>query len=285
MKHKIPYIKELLVIVALFALSFGLSSWLIPSAPSRLKATNTPVVTNKELIHLLAVGDSLTEGVGDTTEAGGYVPLLKSGLMDSLNIQALETVNYGRSGDKTWQIQWRIEKNPKLQQALKEADAITLTVGGNDLMKVVKADMFNDITPESVKKKEVAYQKKLKELYQTLRKYNDRAPIYQLGIYNPYYMNFEELPSMQEIVNHWNLASKEIVKEEKKAFFIPINDLIYKGTEQKNRVETAESSESKKVNNLLSDTDNFHPNNLGYQVIANEFQKEMIETKKLWLEK
>jgi lysophospholipase L1-like esterase len=36
-------------------------------------------------------------------------------------------------------------------------------------------------------------------------------------------------------------------------------------------------------NNALYDEDNFHPNNLGYQLMATAIQEKIVETKDLWL--
>lgn len=48
---------------------------MIPSAPSLLTDKE---ISSKERTRLtyLALGDSLTEGIGDTTGQGGFVPLL-----------------------------------------------------------------------------------------------------------------------------------------------------------------------------------------------------------------
>ena len=47
--------------------------------------------------HYVAIGDSLTEGVGDTTNQGGFVPLLAQSLTDTYDYQVTDS-NYGVSG-------------------------------------------------------------------------------------------------------------------------------------------------------------------------------------------
>ncbi len=92
---------------------------------------------------------------------------------------------------------------------------ITLTVGGNDLMKVISSNIFrleSQLVQSSTKK---AYQRRVRRLLEEIREYNEKAPIYVLGIYNPFYLNFSEITEMQEIVDNWNQATEEMVQEQK----------------------------------------------------------------------
>lgn len=246
----------------------------------------------KELLNFVALGDSLTEGVGDTTASGGYVPLLKQGISEETSVDVIHSDNYGKAGDRSDQILKRLKKSKELQKALKKADFITLTAGGNDLMKVIKSEFMNDISYETFDKPRDKFQANLKELLLEIRKYNKTAPIYQMGIYNPFYLNFQEMTEMQDIVDFWNQGAKEITSEVKKVYFIPINDLLYKGLDGQIGIgsdtnETTGSSNMANgpVNNLISEVDNFHPNNLGYQIMAKAFKEQMLATKAAWLEK
>ena len=47
---------------------------------------------------------------------------------------------------------------------------------------------------------------------------------------------------------------------------------------------TGESSSGTK-NNVLYEEDHFHPNNLGYQLMANAVRDKLIETQEQWLPK
>ena len=123
-------------------------------------------------------------------------------------------------------------------------------------------------------------------MYTEIRVLNPNAPIYQLGIYNPFYKSFSEIEEMQEIVDYWNEGSKEFVDAQENAFFVPINDEIYNGLPElgTSTSGTTDSSLSKNaLNDLISEEDSFHPNNLGYQIIANAFRAKMESTKKIWL--
>ncbi|RSU15769.1 hypothetical protein CBF29_00625 [Vagococcus elongatus] len=229
-------------------------------------------------LFFVAIGDSLTEGVGDSTESGGFVPLLEDMLAEEAKLNVVESANHGKSGDRSDQVFSRIKKSKDIQEDLAKADFITLTVGGNDLMKIIKSDLFSDINFETFKKPKENYQKNLEKLLALIREYNKTAPIYQLGVYNPFYLSFNQITEMQEIVDLWNLTAEESIKSFDDVFFVPINDNIYSG------MNTTNENSENGVNNLLSDADNFHPNNLGYQIIANEFKSKLMTTTKLWLE-
>lgn len=290
-------IKNSLSFVVLFfatvLITFFVGLMLIPKAEriSSPDKQSKQAENRMEILRISAVGDSLTEGIGDTTHTGGYVPLLQTDLSERYPIDVVQADNHGKSGDRSDQILKRIKKNEEMQESIKKADVILLTVGGNDLMKVIQTKIFDKLSLKTFTKPRVKYQKQLEELYDEIRSLNPTAPIYQLGIYNPFYKNFSEIEEMQEIVDYWNEGSKEFVEGQKNAYFVPINDEIYNGlpdievtkdSGSKDKKGTSQSSQDL-INNLISEEDSFHPNNLGYQIIANAFRAKMESTKKEWL--
>ncbi|GGC81562.1 SGNH/GDSL hydrolase family protein [Enterococcus wangshanyuanii] len=252
-------------------------------------AQKTEKSATKEVIHYAAIGDSLTEGIGDLTNSGGFVPLVANDLQEEYHLNGVQTDNFGKNGDRSDQILKRIKKKEEIQTGLASADLISLTVGGNDLMKVIKGDIFS-LTEESFKKPLKKYQNQVEQLLAEIRKYNPDAPIYVVGIYNPFYLYFPEITEMQDIVDNWNEGTKEIVEAEGNSYFIPINDLLYKGMDDQVGIvsadQTASSSENRDIkNNALYEEDRFHPNNLGYQLMASAIRDEMVKTNNKWLEK
>ena len=252
--------------------------FVIPPAKPLLNAGKAKAAGAAKMdMKLVAIGDSLTEGVGDDTHNGGYVPLLASGLDDVCHFRSIETFNYGKSGNRTTQVTARIQESKEIQNGLKNADAIVITIGANDLLKVAKDNIFKNLSVETFTKPRDEYIKNITTMYQEIRKYNPTCPIYQLGIYNPFYYNFKDITELQSIIDLWNQTTMEFVEKEKNVHFVPINDLIYQGNE--------DGEKQSDVNNLLSEADSFHPNNTGYQIIANTFRDEMLKTQKLWIRK
>ena len=253
------------------------------------KEISSEQIKTKEL-NLVAIGDSLTEGIGDSTGRGGYVPLVAELLESKDEIETVSTSNYGISGNRSDQILKRIKKDEKLQNDVKKADVIVLTVGGNDLMKVVRSTLLK-VKEDSFIKPQKEYKERIEETFKELRSLNSDAPIYVFGIYNPFYLYFSEITEMQDIVDSWNETTQSVVEEEQKAHFIPINDILYKGGNQpelsENQKDTIDSSvkdkkESKVFNDLLFEEDNFHPNDSGYELMAQSLFDEMMASRKEW---
>lgn len=271
-------------------LSFFLLAIFIPKAQPRLEQVATKTNLNKTRLQIVSLGDSLTEGIGDTTAQGGFVPILANGLQETFQLSSVETKNAGVAGERSDQILKRLRKKSDLQKSLADADILTLTVGGNDLIRVINRNIFG-LTLETFEKPLVSYQKQLKELLEEMRKLNKTAPIYVLGIYNPFYLNFPEITDIQTIVNRWNAGSEAVTMDEEKVYFIPINDQIYQGIDGKQGIDgektTSETQDSSNLNeirnNALTDVDKFHPNTVGYQVIAREFKNKIVTTKNDWL--
>lgn len=271
--------------IAVIGITFMIGTSLIPKADKIRLSESTETSTEKrmDMLRISAVGDSLTEGIGDTTHTGGYVPLLQTDLSERFPIDVVQAENFGKSGDRSDQILKRLKKNEEMQNSVRKADVILLTVGGNDLMKVIQSKIFNKLSIKTFIKPREKYQKQLDKLYEEIRVLNPTAPIYQLGIYNPFYKSFSEIEEMQEVVDYWNEGSQNFVDEQDNAFFVPINDEIYNGLPE---LETTASTElkmnSSAINDLISEEDSFHPNNLGYQIIANAFRTKMESTKTEW---
>lgn len=268
--------QSLTIFVVFIILSIVLFNQLIPRAKPLMDSTNVNTVSRlNDSLNIVAIGDSLTEGVGDSTNSGGYVPLLAVELKNTYQFGTVITNNYGKSGNRTTQVSSRIEESKQIQKNLADADIVVITVGANDLMKVVKENFLNNLSIETFKNPKEDYIKNLTTMYQLIRSCNAECPIYHLGIYNPFYLNFQEITEMQDIVNLWNDATISFIDSQKKSYFVPINEQIYKGN--------GFTSNSNSINNLLSEEDSFHPNNIGYQIIANAFQEKMAETVDDWL--
>lgn len=271
---------------------FFLLSKLVPVAPDRIEVQVTKEnQNNKELIEYVALGDSLTEGIGDLTEQGGFVPLVANELKDYYGLSQVITTNFGKSGDRSDQILKRMDKNEEIMPKIAEADFVTLTVGGNDLMKVIQ-DNFFGLKIDSFEKPLAKYQQRLQEIITKIRSVNPDCPIYVLGIYNPFYLNFPEIEDMQTVMDNWNQGTQETVQSLENSYFIPINDLLYKGIDNEVGITsegatgtTDSSSNDLNIikNNALYEEDHFHPNNLGYQLMANAVRDELIATQDRWL--
>ncbi|WP_286183531.1 SGNH/GDSL hydrolase family protein [Bacillus sp. ISL-55] len=199
-------------------------------------------------LHIVAAGDSLTQGVGDSTNTGGYIPYLAQQLENEKTIKNANFENFGVRGNRTDQLLKRL-KNKNVQSSIEEADLIILTIGGNDLMKVVKEN-FSSLKLNHFQVEQKLFAMHLQEIFLAIRNQNQEAPIVLVGLYNPFYNWFADVKEMNLIVDEWNGQSLSIVEQDGNAYFVDIHDIFLNNEE-----------------NLLY-TDYFHPNDRGYQLIA-----------------
>lgn len=258
---------------------FLILSIIIPPAKPEFSRTTISTNTHK-VLHYVALGDSLTEGVGDSTKEGGFVPLFSEQIEFVDDVEIISQ-NFGKAGDTSKQINARLMKKDLGQSsAVRRADFITLTVGGNDLMHAMSKNLTNT-TVSDFKKPMLSYQKSLKNLFDDIRKFNSYAEIYVFGIYNPFYLQFSNIPQLQEICDNWNAVTQKTVENQKNIKFIPINALLYKGVNGEQGVTedsgTNKTGDDITNNDALSLIDKFHPNNVGYQIMANAVFKEYQE--------
>ena len=255
------FLLAILLILGLFLLAF-------PKAGDRFRTEKKVSALSAKHVSYAALGDSLTEGVGDATGQGGFVPLFAKDIENKTD-SSVSSQNFGKAGDTSTQIYNRMMKSKKITDGLKKADIITITIGGNDVLKVIRDNVskLSSMTEKDFTKPEELYQARVKKLLDKIREDNPKAQIYVLGIYNPFYLNFPELTVMQNVIDSWNTATAGVVSQEKNTYFIPINDLLYKGSGDKQAVESGSTSDAVS-NNLLYIEDHFHPNNVGYQLMA-----------------
>src|SRR5699024_6527541 len=182
-------------------------------------------------ISLVGLGDSLTFGQQDPTNRGGYVYLIKQKLQQNYDVK-VTTHNYGKTGDRTDQIQARLENDPAMQKQVSEADIITMTVGGNDLMQILQnnfqllfANKLSSIMPQ----REKQYQQKAKSLMQTVRHYNPAAPIFVISVYNPFYVYFPTVTALQKYTGQWVELTKKTVTAQPRVYFVNVNQRLSQG--------------------------------------------------------
>lgn len=270
----------------LFLLFIGLFIFIVPSNHRSSKIADKIRFVKKEKVTYVAIGDSLTQGVGDSSKQGGFVPVLSQALESDFNWQVTSR-NYGIAGNTSNQILQRIQEKKDIKRDLKKAKMMTLTVGGNDVIHVIK-DNITNLNVNTFSKPAVEYQKRLRHIIELARKDNKTLPIYIVGIYNPFYLNFPEMTEMQTIVDNWNQSTEDVCKEYDNVYFVPVNALLYKGIDGKGGVtssdETSQSAKSSQgsLNDALFEDDHFHPNNTGYQIMSDAILKRITQTKKEW---
>lgn len=203
--------------------------------------------SNKET-HVTAVGDSLTQGVGDSQGEGGYVGILDRTVNEKSQLVHFD--NYGVRGNRTDQLLNRLD-DEAVSSAIKDSDIVLITIGANDIMKVVKENI-TDLSFKDFVKERVGYEQRLRDIFNKIQELNPNTEIYLIGFYNPFGKYFEDIDELDTIVKEWNNIGTAITADYEGATFIPIDDLF---------------SDPDTDEELFAD-DNFHPNDLGYKRMA-----------------
>ena len=127
-------------------------------------------INKKDSIMIVSLGDSITRGVGDD-EGQGYVRRVKETLEKDYN-QTSTISNLAVSGAKTSDLVTQLN-NKSVQEAIRTADTIMLSIGGNDLFP--GADQLNQQFLKSYRPDEKTFQKNLQTIFQQIRKQNQSA--------------------------------------------------------------------------------------------------------------
>lgn len=229
----------------------------------------------KKKISIVAIGDSLTEGIGDSKKiGGGYVTRLQSKVQNNFDVET-HSHNYGVSGDTSSQIMARIKSDKRMHQDLPKADIITVTVGGNDFMHLLQRKGI-DLTAGQIADEQKKFDVRLNKLLSDIRNYNQDAPIYLIGIYNPFSIYLSNVKNAKIAFINWNKGSAQVASKFDKVYFVDINNLY-----QNKKIDKV--VEKKGVNPYLYKKDHFHPNAVGYDMMTQKVFEKVSGTKKEWL--
>lgn len=204
---------------------------------------------------VISAGDSLTEGVGDSTKSGGYLPYLEELLEEEKGIKEVDFYNFGVKGSKTTQLLKRLQSE-EMKEVLPKADLVILTIGGNDIMKIVK-DNFSNLQLSIFDKEREDYINNLYQIMNMIIRANPDTSIVLVGVYNPFSHWFSDVKELDQIVSDWNVASQKVVANYPNAYFVHIEDLFLNSGES------------------LLYKDNFHPNDRGYELIAKRLNETL----------
>lgn len=200
---------------------------------------------NDKSSNIFAFGDSLTRGTGDKTGKGYIGDLL--GQLKAQSDHSIHLSNIAIKGQTSVELAKQI-KQPEIQRQIKQADILIFTIGGNDLFNGGEA--LVNFSEESIQQSQTNYLKDLNEILKTLRRLNDTATIYHVGLYNPF-IKLDDGKETSSAVMEWNNQTIEAENHYSHVVFVPTFDLF-----------------QLHPNDLLY-SDHFHPNAEGYKLIAN----------------
>jgi lysophospholipase L1-like esterase len=195
---------------------------------------------------LLVLGDSLARGTGDETGKGFasdvFETLKKGRPVDIANL----AVNGAESRDVL-----KVLDSENVRRLAASADWILLSVGGNDLSHAVprEAAAMTSAPLEEIVLSRARYAGNLRQILSRLREANPRAPIYLLGLYDPFGDEGPRARVGASVILSWNTLIEETALSFPQVSVVPTFDLFY-GRADRLAV------------------DRFHPNSRGHQAIA-----------------
>jgi lysophospholipase L1-like esterase len=201
----------------------------------------------QQCLTYVALGDSLTVGVGASFLAPGFVGRYISLTEKELNKHVAADI-YARSGIETGGVLTIVE-SPALHEKIKRANIITISAGGNDLINASQEFAESGDPTELAESVKECYSNmvKIMSIIHGLKKAcGVPYRIYLLNLYNP-------LPQIP-------LADKWV-----RLFNRHLNSFDNGSTI---RVADIYSAFKGRQDELLSRRDHIHPNDLGYQEIA-----------------
>ncbi|AKM19063.1 SGNH/GDSL hydrolase family protein [Anoxybacillus geothermalis] len=210
-------------------------------------------------IHLVALGDSLTEGVGDGERKGGYVGRLVPLLAAEDGVRTVTVTNAGKRGRRITELEPVIRAH---QAELERAHIVMITIGGNDVMNVVRAHFF-DLSYERFANESQRFAERLDHLLMLLRTINPDAVVVLIGLYNPFSATLPNIPEIDDVIAEWNRTSQAVVSRYPRTIFVDIQDMFA------NRDD-------------LLHRDEFHPNAEGYAQMAVRVYESLDARKEWW---
>ncbi len=206
-------------------------------------------------VHVIGLGDSLTQGVGDERKKGGYFGRVTDRMNEWRGVKVVDPVNLAKRGRRSDQLIDQLGESD-VQSAIKKADMIYLTIGGNDIMKVFKSHLFNLKTGPFYAELG-KFENRLDEVFSIIRALNNDAIIVVAGLYNPTTLVTDETNEFVAIIDDWNEVIEVRATLDNKSCFVPVVDLF-------------DSNE-----NMVYHTDFFHPNAKGYETMAARYLEQL----------
>jgi lysophospholipase L1-like esterase len=204
----------------------------------------------KDKIQIVALGDSLTAGTGDNT-GKGYVGRVREKLELQTGKPTFILNNLAIPGYRTSQLLEDL-KQKKTQDALAEADIILLTIGGNDIFDGgtgIFTEGQEGFNPKAAQERSGPALERVDQIITAISKVNSAATIFYVGLYHPF-LDLDPNREGSLIVQKWNTSVFAMTNRYPNMVLVPTYDLFER--------------------NLMKylATDHFHPNQDGYERIA-----------------
>ncbi len=223
-----------------------------PAQTANILTKLKTVSVEKGKINYLILGDSVALGKGAEIGAGYGLYVREELERERLHV---ELDNQGISGQTSAELRQMIQK-PELEQRIRTADLITITIGGNDLLKSALDQENWWLALSEFTSIQAQYNENMGAILNHLRSLNDTAPILVTTLYNP--ISTEEIyyPLTEKLLRKWNAGMRKISSQFPEVTVIEVASLL----------QTAKED-------WLADE--IHPNEYGYRLIAKQIVEQI----------
>ncbi|MGM7722279.1 GDSL-type esterase/lipase family protein [Metabacillus sp. Hm71] len=211
---------------------------------------------NKEQVDYVSLGDSLAAGQTPYRQLGdGYADYLVDRFEQS-NYH-VDLTKFGVSGFKTANVINQLMTNENgIQEAIKQAEVVTLDIGANDLLtsltQIQQDPAQAKVTLESIKKN-------LYVILDKIGKLNPNANVYVMGYYHPFpHLPEDQQEALSPLLDALN-QTIQAVSQASNATFVPTEKVI-----------------EKQEKDYIPNPHDIHLSSDGYQAVAKEFWKAIM---------
>jgi lysophospholipase L1-like esterase len=231
------------VLLSLAAAAAVLAGCTAEEAPGvTLVQTKNSAAARRPVRQVVLVGDSLAYGTGD--ESGKGIAGWLDEELGRRGVRSSPTVNLGVNGATTADVAERLHE-PEVRQAIQRADAVVLSIGANDLVRVPGAREEALRAPFNAARKTLD---RVSSIVATILEINPSARVLILGGYNPFPQH-PYAPLVGRYLAVWDESVAEEFEAEPRVALVRMSDLV-RGTER------------------LSSFDRFHPGSDAYRDTA-----------------
>lgn len=175
---------------------------------------------------LVALGDSVALGIGDE-EGGGFVERLRDSL-ETLHGSPIRVTNLAVNGHRSDQLLDLLKRREEARQSVAEASMIAVSIGGNDLARVIKKHALH-LTMDRFDESRARFAEHLAEIVDMLTVANESADIYLIGLFNPLSPWFSDIPELADVFDGWNRTIRETAEAHERVYYVPVDDLFAEG--------------------------------------------------------
>lgn len=135
-------------------------------------------------LNYLALGDSIATGCLTYWAAtDGYPVYLARQLARR---RPVNLTNYAVNGDTSGGLLWKLTHLANYRRAVRNAGLITLSIGGNDLLRAASVPGFTSINKTMGRQGQACFLRHFPHIISTIRQLNPDATLVVMTIYNPY---------------------------------------------------------------------------------------------------